>query len=238
MQVIRDGMSLLIFPAQKMANDYFKVDQCKKDYMIIPHGIPDEAFIKITNKKNHNFSKAPFNILYAGRLTSYKGADIAILAMKYLKKYNIHMTVIGNEDELNYKGKLHKIIKENGISNVSFQNQVKRQDLWDEMCDYDLMVFPSTIFEAFSLTSIEAQARGLAVMYAKAGGIENALSNTGIIVDVNTPETWAKKILDVFNDSEILSRYEELGYENAEKHRLSKIRNKYFEISQKLISLG
>ncbi len=235
MQVIRDSMDLLVFPAQKMADDYFRVDQCEKDYTVIPHGIPDKAFLK-TRNKSHDFSKNYLRVLYAGRLTSYKGADIVISAMQYLKNDNVHLTIIGNEDEAGYKEKLHKIVNEHHITNITFQDQVKRENLWKLMNTYDLMVFPSTILEAFSLTSIEAQARGLAVMYAKAGGIENAVSNTGIVVEKNTPEEWAWKIKGVLNEPKKLATYEKLGYRNAEKHRISKVRDKYFEISQRLIN--
>jgi glycosyltransferase involved in cell wall biosynthesis len=234
MKYIRSKMNLLHFPAQKMADDYFKVDKCKKEYVVISHGISDDAYIKRNNKIK--LENGPLKILYAGRLTSFKGSDIAVSAMKYIQE-NVNLTIIGGEDEVGYKQKMVDEVNKNNLQDkVNFIDHLPQRELWKRFDDYHIIVFPSTVLEAFSLTTIEAQARGLMVVYAGAGGIENAVGESGIKVNENTPGCWANTIKNIFYNTEIIEKYQKLGYKNAEKFRLSNIKKEFFDISRNLIN--
>lgn len=230
---ICEGMDMLVFPAQNMADDFFKLDPTEKKHIIIPHGIPDVAYVKRTKP----FSTQPLRVLHAGRLNTFKGGDIAVETMKYLKNKNITLKVIGRQDETGFMDKLDQIVADNDLGKVvTFEDQLSRQELFDVMNDYDVMLFPSRSLEAFSMTTIEAQAHGLPVIYAKdGGGIENAVGDSGFRIEDNNPKAWTDQILEIYEHPELLEKYQALGYENAERHRLSKLRDKYFEISRDLM---
>lgn len=234
MKYIRKGLNLLHFPAQKMADDYFKVDPCDTPHVIIPHGVSDSAFKKQKTRTYQN-SDGLLKILYAGRLTSYKGADIVVEAMKYLDD-NFHLTIIGGEDEQGYKQKMLDETGRSGTENrVNFMDHMRQDKLWEKMLEFDVMVFPPRTLEAFSLSTIEAQAMGIPIIYAGAGGIENAVGDSGIRIKENTPEEWANQLRFVRENPEILSQYQKTGFTNAEKHRLSKIKSTFFQTSRNLI---
>ena len=166
---ITDHIDKLLFPAKKMATDFFKIYKKYKNYVVNPHGIPDKYYVD--NLVLPTFDgKRELKVLYAGRLLTIKGAHIAVESLKYTKN-KVVLTIIGNEDESGYKEKLNTIIRDGLLNSVIFENQVPRDTLISLFNNYDLIVFPSVAIEAFSLTTIEAQSTGLPVVYARAGGI-------------------------------------------------------------------
>ena len=239
LKLIRSKMDLLLFPTQNMANDYFKYDPCQKDYVVVSHGIPDEAYSQNTTPPTLDWTERPFKILYAGRLTSFKGADIAVLATRHISE-DVRLTVIGDEDESGYKQKLLEDVEKYNLQNkVSFVDSLTRRQLWQEFSHFDLIVFPSTELECFSLTTVEAQLQGLVVAYHEnAGGIENVVGDSGIKIAENTPQKWAEKIKEIYDNRSIISHYRDLGYENAKKYRFSTIKDEFFQISRDFLALS
>lgn len=228
---ITDDVDYLVFPAQHMADDFFEIYQKEKPYVIYPHGIPDLYFDKHTVHTEEQNLK----LLYAGRLNAFKGADIAIQAMADIKT-KATLDVIGNEDEPGFLANLHQIVALNSLENkVSLFTQVSRQELLEVYSIYDAILIPSRSLEAFSLTSIEAQARGLPVIYGNGGGITNVVGNSGYLIEDNKPETLAK-IIDTINDKRtILKELREKGYKNAEKFRLSTQVESLINLSHQLV---
>ncbi|KKQ91374.1 MAG: hypothetical protein UT17_C0010G0008 [Candidatus Woesebacteria bacterium GW2011_GWB1_39_10] len=235
MKYITQRLDLLHFPAQKMADSYFRINPNLKPYVVIPHGISNRAFVK-TRKVTYSRLDGALKILYAGRLTSYKGADIIVEAMKHLDD-NFNLTVIGGEDELGYKQKiLHEAHESNSDGRITFVDHLSQEELWKRMLHFDVMVFPSRTLEAFSLSTIEAQAMGIPVIYANAGGIEDAVGISGIQIGDNIPRVWANKLKYLRENPEILSKYQKLGFLNARKHKLSDIKSVFFKVSRDLIN--
>ena len=79
MKFIAERMDLLLFPTPNMKRDYFMYHDLKKDSVVIPHGIPDKAFLGQDTQIIYEWSKRPMKILFAGRLTTFKGVDIIVL---------------------------------------------------------------------------------------------------------------------------------------------------------------
>ena len=88
----------------------------------------------------------------------------------------------------------------------------------------------------FLFTTIEAQAHGLVVAYhEKAGGIENTVGYSGIRIYDNIPQVWAEAIRLIYHNPDLLYKYRSLGYNNADQYQLSNIRDRFFDISMKLV---
>jgi len=230
---ITDHMDKLLFPAENMAKDFFAIYKKDKSYVINPHGIPDRYYVKNLVPPTFN-GKRKLKVLYAGRLLAIKGAHIAVESLKYTKN-KVALTTIGNEDESGYKQRLNSIIESGVIKNVSFKNQVPRDTLISMFDEYDLIVFPSVAIEAFSLTAIEAQATGLPVAYARAGGISNAVGDSGLIIEPNTPQGLANVFDTIFEKPSLLLQYQLKGYENAINLKMSRQRKALFGITENLI---
>lgn len=230
---IADHMDELLFPAENMAKDFFNIYKKEKKYVINPHGIPDKYYANALRTPTFD-GKRELRVLYAGRLLAIKGAHIAVEALKYTKN-TVKLTVLGNEDESGYIEKLKSIIETNSLKNVVFKEQVPRDTLLQIFNDFDLIVFPSVAVEAFSLTTIEAQASGLPVAYALAGGIVNAVGKSGIVIDPNTPQKLAEIFDTICEQPALLQVYQTKGYENALSFKMSKRREAMFNITESLM---
>lgn len=229
---ITDQVDHLVFPAKNMMSDFFEVYEKEKPFSIFPHGIPDRFF---DSHKLHQQEKT-LRLLYAGRLNTYKGADIAVESLSYVNT-DVILDVIGNEDEPGYMDKLKEIVQSNSLENiVSFYPQISREELVEKYSQYDAILIPSRYLEAFSLTSIEAQSRGLPVIYGNGGGISNVVGESGYLIEDNKPQTLAKIIDEINMNRNLLGELRNKGYINAENFRLSKQIESLLELSTKLIN--
>jgi glycosyltransferase involved in cell wall biosynthesis len=229
LRAIRARMNVLLFPARRMAEDYFAVDPCDIAHEVIPHGIPD-AFYR--PRPDGPRTGPPLRVLYAGRLTPWKGADLAVEAMRYLPE-GVHLTVIGNEDSAGYLTRLHAEVEAHGLhARVHFEAHLPRQALMDRFPDFDVCVFPSRRLEAFSLTTLEAQAQGTVVVYADAGGIADVVGDSGYRLGENTPHELARVLARLRDEPALLQEYRARGHLNAQPYRLSVIRPRFFGLAQ------
>ena len=234
LEIICDAMDLLVFPNQTMANDFFGIYKKEKSYHINPLGIPDVFFDAAPRKLTFN-GKGTFNLLYAGRLLAWKGADIAVSSLKYTKN-DIHLTVIGNEDQAGYKKEMLDFVDTNNLDGrVAFKDQLSREQLLNEFSKFDAIILPSRSLEAFSLTVVEAQAKGLPVIFNPGGGITETAGTSGIAITTNTPEGVAHLLDDIYDHPHILKTAREQGFKNAEKYKTSTSVNSLFAISRALI---
>lgn len=189
-----------------------------KRFIITPHGIPEKIFNKHIVHKMGSILK----LVYAGRLNFFKGVDIAVRAV-LAADIPVALDVIGSEDEQGFQLKLRKLASHSHLNGkISFYPHISRYKLWKLFANYDAIIIPSRELEAFSLTAIEAQARGLPVIYGNGGGITDVLGDSGIMIRDNSPELLSRIIESIYKDSSILPKYRKLGYTNASKFRLKR----------------
>lgn len=149
---------------------------------------------KLTNRKDK------IEIIFVGRLSPVKGADIAIKALDYIREYNVLLRIIGSGEELENLKKLTK--KLNLKDKVMFHGRINHEkELPDILRNADIFVAPLTA--GFSL--IEAMSCGLAVV---AGDIEWSReivenNRTGILVEPYNPKALAKGIKMLIEDPKL-----------------------------------
>lgn len=232
---ICDRLDELMFPNQIMANDFFAVYPRKKEYVINPLGIPDKYYPASLTPPSFD-GKRRLEVLYAGRLLAWKGADIAVNAMAHVTE-NMHLTIIGNEDQAGYMESMQADVQEHKLEDkVTFIPQLPRDELLEAFSRYDIMVFPSRKLEAFSLTVIEAQTKGLPIIYGTGGGIVSTAGGGGIMLEKNTPEYLAKVLDNLYRTPAVLSDLQRKGFENAQNYKLSRSKKHLFELSEELIT--
>ncbi|WP_457555128.1 glycosyltransferase family 4 protein [Candidatus Pyrohabitans sp.] len=149
---------------------------------------------KLTNKKDK------IEIIFVGRLSPVKGADIAIKALDYIREYSVLLRIIGSGEELENLKKLTKKLNLN--DKVMFHGRISHEkELPDILRNADIFVAPLTA--GFSL--IEAMSCGLAVV---AGDIEWSReivenNRTGILVEPYNPKALAKGIKILIEDPKL-----------------------------------
>jgi len=234
---ICDAMDTLVFPNQTMYKDFTALYNRPKDIRISPLGIPDEFFAEHLHTPRFA-GRGTLRVLYAGRLLDWKGPDIAVGAMAFVK-HDLHLTVIGNEDQKDYLTTLRTSVKKQALSNkVTFMPQLPRNELLEAFSAFDVIVFPSRQLEAFSLTVVEAQAKGLPVIFNPGGGIADTVGSSGIRLSECSPQHLAKTLDTLYEQPELLAHYQARGFINAAQYKLSASRQRLFDLSAELMQRG
>lgn len=144
-----------------LANGTFNVQ-------VVYNGIKTE----LLKQKENGKPKNTFKIAQVGRLDhEKKGQHILIEALKQLKhnRPEIHfkLDIIGEGPSLNY---LQQLVKDNSLTqHVFFTGNKSRSYVYDNLCNYDLLVQPS-LYEGFGLTVAEAMAAKVPVLVSNIHG--------------------------------------------------------------------
>ena len=144
---------------------------------VIPNAINQNLFIsskKVKKDKPH--------LLYLGSLTSFKGPQIILKAMKEL---NCHLDLYG---EGNLKAHLQKTIQENNLD-ATIHEAVPYDKIPEIYNKADIIIFPSIWPEPFGRIAIEGMAAGKIVIGSNIGGIKETLeNNNGILFEPDNVE--------------------------------------------------
>lgn len=160
-----------------------------------------------------NFSEFPFSdkredfYLYAGRLLSYKRADLAIKACRSL---GCKLLVAGS-------GPQESVLRRLADENIIFTGNVSDDELKRLYARARALIFPG--LEDFGIIPVEAQATGCPVIAFGQGGILESVipEQTGIFFDRQSPEVLMDAIL----------RFEQMHF----NHRQIRQNSKQFDVS-------
>ncbi|MGJ0363442.1 glycosyltransferase [Aliarcobacter cryaerophilus] len=158
-----------------------------------------------------NFDKNTFNIFCPSSAFIYKNNIEIVNALTYLKlgdydisKIRIHITVNSNDDSV----LMNTIIKNKLSDNFNFIGRICYQDMLKFYSSCDLVVFPSYL-ETFGLPLLEAASFGKPILAANEGYAQEVISDYegAQLLDINSPEIWAKAILKTLNNSKVYKKY-------------------------------
>lgn len=150
-----------------------------------------------------NGKQGPVKLLFAGRLVKIKGVHVAVQALSILKQnyknkdYNVFLTIVGDDSDLDYIKQLREQIESLGITaEVEFKASIPERALPDLFEDHDIFLFPS-LYEPFSLTLIHAMASGIPIIASDVGGNVEIVDNgqTGLLF----PSSNALKLAEAIN---------------------------------------
>ena len=143
----------------------------KSKLIHIPNGLDMSEF-----KDMGNFEKKPRNILYAGRLESYKGVQYIIEALTLLEDWNF--TVIGRGG---YEKTLKKLAKKLNVDDrIEWLKDLDRVEFLSNFKSAEVFVLLST-FEAYGITVAEALACGTPCIVATGGALEEFIGGMACV---------------------------------------------------------
>lgn len=149
-------------------------------------------------------------ILYVGRIQPLKGADIALQSLGLLVEAglsNAALVVVGGPSGPNGEkemASLRRLGSDLGLSDrVHFVAPVPHELLCSYYRAADCCLVPSRS-ESFGLVALEAAACGTPVVASAVGGLTTLIDEgaTGCLVDEQSPEAFAKRLLEVFQDED------------------------------------
>jgi len=175
-----------------MLRKTFKI-QDNRIELFYENGISEEFFEDLKISRDNQ----QINLLFVGRLVSYKGADMVIEAVSKLSKIireRVQLTIVGDGCE---KTNLERQAKELGISGiVSFAGWVDQKETLGFYKRADIFCFPS-IREFGGAVVVEAMACGLPCIVVDNGGIaEYVTEETGFKLTPISRENLTQELMN------------------------------------------
>ena len=171
---------------------------------IVPNGIDTAKFafnaeIRTKKRKELAISNGTFAVGIAGRLMEQKNHSFLLDVFKEILKIRQDSVLLIAGD-----GPLQEMLQNKaemlGISkNIRFLGV--RNDIAELYQSFDCFVLPS-IYEGFGIVCIEAQAAGLPCIVSDAVPKSAAITNTLRLSLIDSPENWARQIIDFSGKTE------------------------------------
>ncbi len=199
------------------AKRVFAISNAVKDNVMALHGIvPAVVYNGIDTtaiKRCHTRDKNRFRIVQVGRMfKETKGQDILIEAVAKLCQQGVNDIVVDFIGDGDSMAELKRLVQERGLVHcVNFLGAMPRKDIYEKLCQYDLLVQPSRD-EGFGLTVAEGMAAGVPVLVSNLAGPMEVIAGGryGNIFELGTNEVdnCAKQIAEIKGS---YSRYKHLA---------------------------
>lgn len=168
----------------------------KNDLIINNNGIDIIKINKI--KKSVKIINAPKEVVFAGRVSDAKGAEVLKYVMSTAKYDNFH--IIGEGPKLN---DLKKFCEDKNLKKVKFWGKQNYEDSLKIMSGAACTIVPSQMGESFGLVAAESMALGIPVVASNMGGLKNLVTQGGgTVVNARKFELFKKYIEMYLEDND------------------------------------
>ncbi|MBU6142096.1 glycosyltransferase family 4 protein [Patescibacteria group bacterium] len=201
-----------------------------RNYSVIHNGI-DVANVK---RRSEGIKKGTdrLKIVCVSRLAPWKKIDLLIEAIKDI---DVDLVIIG---EGGSRESLQKLVGDLNLERrVSFKGSVGHDEVNKYLDESDAFVLPS-IGDSFGIVFLEAMARGVPVVAARAGGVPEIIQDnySGILVPPNDILDLKNAILKLKNDPALRRKYSQNALKTVEERfSWQKISGEYYALYQKVI---
>lgn len=211
-----------MYVTKKYLQERYPTKNKLKEYGASDVVLPDFFF----NKVNRNYSEmnGEVRLVYVAMFAqAYKGHDVLIQAMKILidSGMQVKLNLVGD-------GRLLDATKEQSkmagvYEHICFHGAIKeKRSLLDILDNSDIFVMPSRA-EGLPRVLVEAMARALPIVSTNVGGIPEIVDSK-YLVEPESPDALAAKIIEVVNDRSMLVEASEKGLRLAADFTLEKTR--------------
>ncbi|MEW6095245.1 MAG: glycosyltransferase family 4 protein [bacterium] len=203
-----------------------------EDIVAIPNGVALEEF----NPKNKNIWREEirnkYNIknddillLFTGYEFKRKGLKYIIEALPLIDNKEVKILVVGRDDEKPFYNIAKQLGVEKRVVFVGYSTEVNRY-----YAASDIFVFP-TLYEAFSLATIEAVASGLPILTTKVNGTEELVQDgyNGFFIKRDAKDI-AEKVNLLIKNPLLITQLGENARKTAEKYSWQKIVKRTLEV--------
>lgn len=205
----------IVVPTKAMADRLLALapGTARRKIELIPWGIPDHLLSSAHSPRPRRTGH--LRLLYAGRLTSEKGVEALVHSL--VSTPTVDLSVAAPPAQFQA---LVPLLHRLGV-HVHYLGWLRRPQLWIAFADHDVLVMPSTTFEAMGLVALEAQACGLPVLYQPVPGLTETLASTGMATDFSTPAILTRDLTRLRTAPGLLDALHAAGRANAARYPLS-----------------
>jgi glycosyltransferase involved in cell wall biosynthesis len=164
---------------------------------IISNGVDLSRFYPAPNK----VLSGEFKLLTVGRLSATKRIDMLIEAVEILNKQgrSVRLTIAGGGK---LQPKLEGLIKQKGLGDiVRLPGRIDPQQMPEVYREHDMFVSAS-YQEGMSNAMVESIASGLPIITTRCEGVEELISDNGVVVGTDSAESLAEAIIKLANNQQ------------------------------------
>jgi glycosyltransferase involved in cell wall biosynthesis len=155
-------------------------------------------------------------ICFAGIVLPYKGPHVLVDALARLHRLGVDFTaeIAGDTPDKDYFARLGEAVRAVGLADkVSFPGFLDRRGLSALFARSNVLVFPSTVPEAFGISQVEAMAAGLVVVSSGTGGASEIIRHNvdGLLFPSERADELARRLLSLVEDPALMARLQRSG---------------------------
>jgi glycosyltransferase involved in cell wall biosynthesis len=198
---------------------------------IIPNGIDLDKFHPVANKE----LSGELKLLTVGRLSVTKRFEMLVEAVEILSKRgkNVRLTISGGGGLLDELKTLVEQKKLTGIINLT--GRVETEKMPDVYGAHDMFVSAS-MQEGMSNAMLEAMASGLPIITTKCEGVEELISDNGIVVGSDSAESLAETIIKLAENRQGYNTMCAAARRRAENFGWDKVAQGYIKLYQRVFN--
>jgi len=201
------------------------------DIEVIPNGIDTENFKPTQNKE---LSK-PLRALTVCRLISRKRIDLLIEAVSCAKKIGLDVC-LNIAGEGNLTGRLRELANKSDVADrVSFLGRVAAEKMPQLYRDNDIFLM-SSAHEGMSNAMLEAMASGLPIITTNCEGVEELITDNGIVVEKAQAEKVAEAIKALADNPQSYIQMSAAARSRAQKFSWENTAKQYIDCYERVIS--
>lgn len=198
----------------------------------VHHGVDEKVFHPGINTKKilkkYPQLKGKRAIFHPARMGLAKGCDVSIKALRtVVKKYpDVMLILAGTKNIIDWGDTQQKdiaymvqLIDKFGLRDNVLIDSYDLVDMPDLYNVSQVCVYPSSSFEPFGLTMLEAMACSRPMIVTKMGGMPEIISDAvnGFVIPVKDSEELASRIIQLMADQDLRERLGETGRSMVEK---------------------
>lgn len=198
-------IDILVAPSEFMKEKLIEYGIRDKKIEVLPYFL-DTDVENIKTKMGHY-------VLYFGKVCYHKGVGMILDVAEKLPDINI---VLAGGD---WKGEFQRKAQKRRIKNIRFLGFVEKKKLGKLIENCALVIIPSLWYENFPFSILESLALGKPVIASKIGGIPEIVEagRDGLLFEPGNVEDLVKKVLQLWNNPELVLRLGRQGREDVER---------------------
>ena len=197
---------------------------------IIPNGIDLDKFHPVANKE----LSGELKLLTVGRLSVTKRFEMLVEAVEMLSKQgkNVRLTISGGGGLLDELKNFVEQKKLTGIVNLT--GRIESDKMPDVYRQHDMFVSAS-MQEGMSNAMLEAMASGLPIITTKCEGVEELISDNGIVVGTDSAESLTEAIIKLADNRQQYKTMCATARSRAGNFGWDKVADGYLKLYQRVL---
>jgi glycosyltransferase involved in cell wall biosynthesis len=206
---LKHAVDMYLTPTEEMKNGLARVGVPEARITCLPNGVDVEAF-RPAGRKEDNL------VLFVGRIDSNKGPHILLNSLDHLKN-PVRLVIIGPPGwDLKYFNHMLRLMEKTNLKGkhkVDYIGEKSHRDIVEWYQRASIFVFPTVMYEALGIVSLEALACETPVVATNVGGIPEVVHDgeNGMLVEPNSAVKLANAIQYLLDNESIRKKFGEEG---------------------------